>query len=166
MGKLKQLIVFTFLMMTTCLCFAKQIAFQVVQHNGTSKDVIESSYEVEDTLLNGFFNKGFIVTNSSATVSNSVSTDEKLWNSGFGEAYDGASDYFVQVKLYFSSVENETKTGVVTKLDKASWSLCAVKSGKTIKTDTIINENGAPQKESVGKISASIINEITKALKA
>ena len=75
MGKLKRLTLILVFGLYSSLCFAKQISFQVVQHDESSKDVTEQSLVIEDEVLNKFFDYGFIVTNSDAAVSTSDSMD-------------------------------------------------------------------------------------------
>ena len=61
-------------------CFAKQIQLQIVQHDDRTDTVTEDSLVIEDELLAGFFETGYIITNSPAVVSSSAS-DDVTWPS-------------------------------------------------------------------------------------
>jgi hypothetical protein len=101
MGKLKRFCILTVLLASGALCFANQISFQIVQHDDSLDSVSEDSMVIEDSVLNNFFEYGFIVTNSDAAISESQAQDEKLYKIGQGDAFNGFSDYFVQIKLYY-----------------------------------------------------------------
>ena len=105
MGKLKRFYIFSVLLLCGTLCFANQISFQIVQHDETIDSVSEDSMTIEDSVLNNFFEYGFIVTNSDAAISDSTDQDERLYKIGQGDAFNGFSDYFVQIRLYYERTE-------------------------------------------------------------
>ena len=82
MGKLKKLMLFLLCISLSTVAFAKQITIQIIQHDITTDTVEESSLVVEDQLLDGFFDNGFIVSNTPASVSNSEVQDLTFFNSG------------------------------------------------------------------------------------
>ncbi|MBS7260641.1 MAG: hypothetical protein KIG91_03140 [Treponema sp.] len=147
-------------------CFAGQISIQIVQHNGALDYVSEQSLLVEDELMNGFFAKGFIVTNSLAQVSDSDETDADLFHTGFGEAFDGSSDYFVQVKLFYDSSTNKgVQDATQCRLDHIDWVMLNVSSGETLKTSSIKGSEKSPgSDENIRLSAASLIKDIQKAL--
>ena len=103
MGKHK-ILIFSFLfLLGSAWCSARQVSFQIVQHDGPS-ELLEESLTIEDEVMNNFFDYGYIVTNSDAQVSSSEKQDEKLFNTGIGEAIEGFSDYFIQIKLFYNSI--------------------------------------------------------------
>ena len=106
MGNFKRSILIAITLFAASFCFAKQITLQIVQHDELSDKVFESSMVVEDELLNGFFDNGFIVTNSPASVSASSLQDVNLFNTGIGDAYEGSSEYFLQIKLYYNAAQS------------------------------------------------------------
>ena len=75
MGKLKRFYIVSVLLLCGTLCFANQISFQIVQHDDTLDSVSEDSMIIEDSVLNNFFEFGYIVTNSDAAVSDSTAQD-------------------------------------------------------------------------------------------
>ena len=164
---MKKLVAFISILMLATACFARQISVQVVQHNDAWNSVGEHSLIVEDELMNGFFDYGYIVTNSETTVSASEEDDEELLNSGFVEAYDGFSDVFVQVKLYFKKIgENASESGMdPSKLDHAELVIMDVKTGKKIQVTEVKGSTKLPgTDENVKTVSKSIITAIRKAL--
>ena len=62
MGNLKKHFIFVFFMICGFCCYAGQISIQVVQHDKIQKNLSENSLVIEDELLTGFFENGYIVT--------------------------------------------------------------------------------------------------------
>lgn len=152
------------LMLCASLCFAKQISIQILQHDESITEVSESSLVIEDNLLNGFFDEGYIVTNSPAEVSASLSQDEVLLKKGLGEAFNGFSDYFVQIKLYY-----ESSDGTFTSepnIEKIDLLVASAQTGVTIKQGTIKNNKKQTLDEDLYSLSVSLLSEIKKAIKA
>ncbi len=164
MGKLKKIASALVVIVCSTACFAKQISFQIVQHDDSAKEVTESSYSVEDVLMNIFFERGYIVTNSDATVSTSSEQDETFFNTGIGEAFNGFSDYFVQVKLFYEV--DEKKLNKKADLYKIDYTVASAKSGKKILTKSIseIKKAGNGQVD-YSYISTELIQHINKAIK-
>lgn len=150
-------------MLLSCKLFAKQISFQVVQKDNSTTSVTEKSLSVEDELLNGFFDKGFIVTNSQAVNSESEDQDIEFWNTGFGDAFNGFSDYFVQVMIYFSEPRIDKKGKTVKDIKMVSYKVTSVKSGENIEEASIDYEN---QIEDSRKVSSDLVNKINRVIKA
>ncbi len=148
------------------ICFAGQISVQIVQHNLALDYVSEQSLIVEDELLNGFFDRGFIVTNSVAQVSESKEEDSELLYTGFGEAYEGSSDYFVQVKLYYDSSKNKGITDATPcPLDHIEWLMLKCSSGETLIQSSVKGSKEKPgSDDNVRAVSYSLISDIQKAL--
>ena len=106
MGKTRKYILIAGLLLCAQVCFARQVSFQIIQHDERTEKVTEQSLVIEDELLSGFFESGYIVTNSPTVVSNSDANDIVLYNKALGDAYEGSSDYFIQIKLIYSNYRN------------------------------------------------------------
>ena len=165
MGKLKRFSIFAVLLLSSALCFANQISFQIVQHDDALDSVSEDSMVIEDSVLNNFFEYGYIVTNSDAAISDSPAQDEKLYKIGQGDAFNGFSDYFVQIKLYYERTE-ETLVNT-SDLYEIDFTITSVKSGKKIAARSMKNiKIDRTKKNNLMKVSSDLVNEISKALKA
>ena len=165
MGKLKKLFFLAILLISGSLCFANQISFQIVQHDESLDCVSEDSLVIEDSVLNNFFEYGYIVTNSDAAISESAAQDEKLYKIGQGEAFTGFSDYFVQIKLYYE--RNDQTLTNSSDLYKIDFSITSVKTGKKIADRSIGNiKIDHTKKNNLTKVSSDLVNEISKALRA
>lgn len=162
MGILKKTCLFMLLVVCSGLCFAKQISFQVVQHDESLKTVGEQSLIIEDEILTGLFNCGYIVTNSVAAVSSSDGNDEKLWKLGLNEAFDGYSDYFVQINLFFTSPKEGSKGAA--KLEKVYWSISNAKTG-SILAEKKVSASNAVNADDLRAISAVLVTDINKIVK-
>ena len=165
MGKLKKLCILSLLLISGSLCFANQISFQIVQHDDSLDSVSEDSMTIEDSVLNNFFEYGFIVTNSDAAISESAAQDERLYKIGQGEAFNGFSDYFVQIKLYYERTDNTLSQS--SDLYKINFSITSIKTGKKIAEKSINDiKIDRTKKNNLVKISSELVSEISKALKA
>lgn len=164
MGKIKRLVFALIISLAGINCFAKQISFQIVQHDEAIENVSEQSLVIEDEILNNFFDYGFIVTNSSAQVSAENAKDEKLFKAGIGEAFNGFSDYFVQINLFYNRDEN-TKT-VNADLKEIKFFVADAKTGVTFADKSIANVKQGNKKDDLKKISSNLVKEINNAIKA
>ena len=165
MGKLKRFSILTVLLLCSSFCFANQISFQIVQHDDSLDSVSEDSMTIEDSVLNNFFEYGYIVTNSDAAISESSAQDEKLYKIGQGDAFNGFSDYFIQIKLYYESNEQTLTTS--SDLYEISFTITSVKTGKKIADKSMKNiKIDRSKKNNLIKISDDLVNEISKALRA
>ena len=152
MGKIRHLFFVFVVFLLASNCFAEQISFQVVQHDKRFKEITDEVLSVEDELLTRFFEKGFIVTNSPAVISESKNQTDLLWSKGLGEAFD----FFVQVNIYLEEIEeSEIKKDVI--INRVDWILANALNGETI-------ESGSLKK--VNNISNDIISKINNVIKA
>lgn len=125
--------------------FCISVSFQVLQHSENKNSVTNTTYAIEDEILNDFFNSGYIVSNFPATTSISNEQNKKLWKLGFDEAVEGSFDKFIQINLYFSNVTKNENDFV----EKIDWKVVSIKDGKIIeekqkkveKQSTANNEN-------------------------
>ena len=165
MGKLKRLSILAVLLFCGSLCFANQISFQIVQHDDSLDKVSEDSLTIEDSVLNNFFEYGFIVTNSDAAISDSAAQDERLYKIGQGDAFNGYSDYFIQIKLYYNrSEETENAAADLCEID---FSITSVKTGKKIADKSMKNiKIDRSKKNNLAKVSSDLVNAISKELRA
>ena len=161
MGNLKKITSVMIFLLASSLIFARQLCIQVVQHDFSSEAVTEQSMAIEDELLNVFFEKGFIVTNSPTVVFESQKS-ESIFKQGLSDAFYGYSDYFIQVNVFYEPRANSNSE--VANIEKIDWSLTEAKSGVEIFNDTLKGFNSITKKNDMQKVTSSLINEIDKAL--
>ena len=154
MGKTKKIGLIAGLLLCAQLCFARQVSFQIIQHDDRTQDVTEQSLVIEDELLNGFFETGYIVTNSPTVVSQSDEDNVVLYNKALGDAYEGSSDYFIQIKLFYNNA-----------LKQIDWSIASAATGKIIKKSSIKGSVVVDDEKGMKKISSKLISEIFDTLK-
>ena len=165
MGNFKRIAVFSALLLSAALCFANQISFQIVQHDDSADNVTEDSMIIEDSVLNTFFEYGYIVTNSDAAISDSESQDERLFKIGTGEAFNGFSDYFIQIKLYYERTDKTLSAS--SDLYKIDFTISSAKSGVKIAEKSLKNlKIDRTKKNNLSKISEDLVFQINTALKA
>lgn len=163
MGKIKYFISFCVLFLSTSFCFAKQISFQIVQHDSKIDTVTEQSLIIEDEMLNGFFEYGYIVTNSQAEISKSEKEDKKLFNKGLQEALEGFSDYFVQIRLYYDN--SKKGDGFSVTLEKIEWEIIKASTGDLVFSNSLDELKKSITDEELRKVSSILINDIKKVLR-
>jgi hypothetical protein len=154
MGKTRKYILIAGLLLCAQVCFARQVSFQIIQHDERTERVTEQSLVIEDELLSGFFESGYIVTNSPTVVSNSDANDIVLYNKALGDAYEGSSDYFIQIKLIYSNT-----------LSQIDWSVASVSTGTIIKESSFTSSVSAVDEKGMKKVSKKLISEISDFLK-
>lgn len=164
MGKIKTLVLLVAGFFISGMCFGKQISFQIVQHDARISTVTEQSFLFEDELLNFFFECGYIVTNSPAAVSVSENQDATLWTTGYEDALDGCSDYFIQIKLFYEKSPDGNPSHVV--LQKIDWSVSLVSTGKIIKNNTLKYNKAYATDDDLRKLSSELVADIRKSIKA
>ena len=167
MGKIKFYILSLMFILIGSLCFAKQISFQIVQkfENVDNKvrheDLIESTYVFEDELLDAFFSKGFIVTNSPSMNIDKDNTEKAVIKEGLKDAKEGLSDYYVHISVVYND-DNSLL------LEKVEWSVYNGKNGKKIKAGEIKTSRqiNLLLDTSFIDITSEITDKILKAIKA
>ena len=98
-------------------------------------------------------------------VSDSAAQDERLYKIGQGDAFNGYSDYFVQIKLYYERTEQTLSENA--DLYKIDFSITSIKTGKKIADKSITDiKIDHTKKNNLGKVSSDLVNEINKALRA
>ena len=160
--------VFSFLLVMSVFCaasFATQISFQILQLDETCDEINDKSYDIETFLLDGFFERNFIVTTSQSSVIESEDDASALWKAGLGEAFAGSSDYFVQIEVFYLADESGRKP--VGMVNKISWKLAVVRTGLVIDGDTLTEiTKKTDGQEDLNAISSSLIKNINSAIKA
>lgn len=159
----KRIIPLFIFMILTSGVFAKQISIQVVQKNVVTDTILDRSLSIEEDLLDGFFKQGYIVTNSVAVSSKTEDDDLECWHKGFGEAFDGFSDYFVQLKIYYSEPKTDKKGKTVRDIKLIDYNITNVKTGENLES---FSEDYSTSFEDYKKISVDLVNKINRVIKA
>ena len=163
----KKLLLLTCAFFASASVFARSLAFQIVQHNDSMASVCNSAYVIEDELLNYFFENGYIVSNSQASISSCSDDDKKLWCDGYYEASDGSFDDFVQIHLYFGQNPNINETKVsLGMIDSVSWTITSIKTGKCLETNTksVTKPMGSDTEENVRNFASDFAAHIKKVI--
>ena len=155
MGKTKLWLVIAGFMLCAQVCFAKQVSFQIIQHDDRTDKVTEQSLVIEDELIMGLFETGYIATNSPTVVSDSASNDTVLYSKALGDAYEGSSDYFIQVTLYYTNA-----------LERIDWSVASVATGNKLKESSITGKVTVADDKGMRIISSKLVSEISEFLKS
>ena len=94
--------------------FAKSFSLQVVQKNTPGDEVFDSSYVVEQAILDYFFERGMIVSNGAVFVSkNDIAEEKTQIRRSMIEAKVGSMDLFVKLELDYSVLDSANPTAVL-----------------------------------------------------
>ena len=163
----KKVFLFFFSALFAAGLYARSLSFQIVQHNDSMNGVCSSAYVIEDELLNYFFENGYIVSNSQASISSSADDDKKLWCDGYYEASDGSFDDFVQIHLYFGENPNINEKKVsLGMIDSVSWNITSIKTGKCLEKNTksVTKPMGSDTEENVRNFASDFAAHIKKVI--
>ncbi len=123
--------------------FCGSLSFQILQKDESLSDVCESALVIEDEILNYFFEHGYIVSNVPAAVSKNDEEDRKFYTDAYNEAVDGTVDQLCIIKLYFNGGERENLKPSVGTMQKISWKIVSVRTGK------VLEESSSAVKEEI-----------------
>ena len=102
-----------FLLGMSALLNAKSFSLQIVQRNTGGETIFDTSYVVEQAIMDYFFDRGAIVSNNSVIVSNNDDTKEKTQlHRSFVEAQEGCMNLFIKLFLNYA-LEDSTNPSAV-----------------------------------------------------
>lgn len=113
---------------------AASFSLQVVQQNTPGDKVFDSSYVVEQAILDYFFERGMIVSNNSVIISkNDVAADKTVLRRAFIEAKAGSMELFIKLFLNYSVTESTNPTAVLlSNIKGAELEIVSVKENRTL----------------------------------
>lgn len=166
---MKKIIVSFLVLCAVQFAWSNEIAFHIMQHSNVLKDVAEQTLIIEDTILDYFFNSGYIVTNERAA-SVPQKTSSKATKESLQSAKEGGADFFVLIELFYNdempldldaiSLLNIEKT-TYTIFDAKNSKKLASKKNKVLKVPAVkTNVDGV--KEYASTIATNIQKDIAK----
>ncbi len=131
MKRLLLALVFAFAFFPT---FAKSFSLQVVQKNTPGDQIFDSSFVVEQTILDYFFERGMIVSNGSILVSNDDAADDKTaLRKAMIEAKIGSMELFIKLNLNYSVLDSANPTAILlSNIKSADLEIVSLEKNKTI----------------------------------
>ena len=151
MKKLINLISFmAVLIFSAASASASVISFQIIQHDKSQNEVRDSSYIIENTLFDYFFNKGFVTTNCPTATTDDSSDDMGIFSRSFFSAKIGYCNYFIVLTVdYDVRISKNTKGNFLSNIDSISWQVYDTSTSKVI----------AEGSKEVGEVSAQRNND-------
>ncbi len=102
-----------FLLGMSALLNAKSFSLQIVQRNTGGETIFDTSYVVEQAIMDYFFDRGTIVSNNSVIVSDNDAAKEKTrLHRSFVEAQEGSMNLFIKLFLNYA-LEDSTNPSAV-----------------------------------------------------
>lgn len=131
---------------------ASAISFQVIQHDASMDTVRTSSYKIEESLMDYFFDTGYIVTSSPTVVSKNEDEDNTAYHKAVNEALEGSFDVLISIIAEYD-VKDSTKSeaDILSNIKQISWKVIDVVNGKVLASGVNVigvvlpendNENG------------------------
>lgn len=103
-----------FLLGMTALLNAKSFSLQIVQRNTGGETIFDTSYVVEQAIMDYFFDRGTIVSNNAVIVSNNDDAKEKTQlRRSFAEAQEGSMNVFIKLFLNYALEDSTNPTAVL-----------------------------------------------------
>lgn len=113
--------------------YASAISFQIVQHDSSQDKIRNSTYEIEEALMDYFFDAGFIVTNSPTVMSTSPDDDVAAYKKSMNDALDGDCDVFVNVIAeYDIDKSSAPELDLLSNIKEIRWEIYNVITGEMI----------------------------------
>jgi hypothetical protein len=138
MGMKCKLFVFLALFfVATMSASAASISIQIIQHDKSQDSVRSSSYKIEESLMDYFFDTGYIVTSSPAVVSNGAEEDNTAYHKAVNEALEGSFDVLVSVITEYDVKDSkQSEADVLSNIKRVSWKIINVANGKVLYSGT------------------------------
>lgn len=112
--------------------WSNEIAFHIMQHSNTLKDVAEQTFIIEDTILDYFFDLGDIVTNERAACVSEKDVP-KTTQESLKAAQEGGADYFVLIELFYNDdMPLELDAVSLLNISKTTYTVFDAVSGKKL----------------------------------
>lgn len=106
-----------FALIFICTAFslsAKSFSLQVIQKNTPGEVILDTSYVVEQAILDYFFERGMIVSNNTVLVSqNDEVEDTKALRLSFIEAQCGCMELFIKLYLNYTIKDSLNPTAIL-----------------------------------------------------
>ncbi len=114
--------------------FAKSVSIQVIQNCIENDEVFDSSYLIEQSIIDFLFDSGHVVSNSPIFIK---STDSKVnsieLNKVLTETQDGSMDYLIRIEVEYDLENSKNpKAFLLSNIKELSWINYSAKTGKQI----------------------------------
>lgn len=169
MRKMSRIACIVFFSIFSAFGFAESVGIQVIQKDGNIKEIRQTSYVVENTILDGFFDKGYIATTAPVAISESDEKDSDVLKKVLEEALEGHIDIltvvFVEYKMGDSIV---TANVLLNDVKKITWKLYDVQTGLPLVSQEYEIQKSVSKysgEDGVVRFSKNVFSDIVKALK-
>ncbi len=114
-------------------CFAKSLSIQVIQNNTGEDKVLTESSVFEQYVIDYFFEKGNIVSNSPIYINSSADKNSKALKTALTDTKNGGLDYLVRIELtYTNETDKASQNPVLKNIESVKWINYSVLTGREI----------------------------------
>lgn len=169
MRKMARIAFIVFFSLFSALGFAESVGIQVIQKDGNIKGVRQTSTVVENTLLDGFFDNGYIATTAPIFASDSTEKDSTILRKVLQEALEGHVDVLVVVFIDFKMGDSIVTSNILLNdVNKISWELYNVQTGLSLVSQEYEIQKSLSKykgEDGVVRFSKVVFTDIMKAMK-
>ncbi len=147
-------------------CFSAQVyaevwSIQVIQHDGNKEDIRSSSYLIEDSLMEFFFERGQIASTVPAVTSLGSAYDSKLEAKAIEEVSEGYCDYLIVLAVDYDTADSRNPAAsILENISAIGWKVIEVSDGSVIASGRALPSTSKNSKDIVTfvrEIAANIV---------
>lgn len=149
--------------------FSQAVGILVIQDSGNVTDVRATSYIVENTLLDTFFDNGYIVSNNPIALINSRNTVESLTKRAIRESNEGQMDILIVIKIKYKLSERmNTSAVLLSDIEEMSYEIYNVLTSISYDSKNYVPNTGSSRnnEDGVKTFTQILIKDLLKSLRA
>lgn len=121
---------------------AKSFSLQIIQKNGSENIVYETSYVIEQAILDYFFENMYIVSNNPIIIQKKGQDITNDLQKAFDAAQEGLLDYLIETEIFYNiSDSTNPESANLQNIDKVEWRLISTDTKKTLSKGNLIPES-------------------------
>lgn len=128
--------------------FAVSLSVQILQFNPGQDKVWETSQVVEQSIIDFFFENGFVVSNSPVFLSTDAKTDRMEIRKSVEDARQGRLEYFAEVKInYNENITTNSDSALLSHVKNVHWRIYDSNNGNVLSEGDVIPEKVTPKND-------------------
>lgn len=135
-------IIFILIVSLCSFANAKSFSLQIIQKNGSENIVYETSYVIEQAILDYFFENMYIVSNNPIIIQKKGQDITNDLQKAFDAAQEGLLDYLIETEIFYNiSDSTNPESANLQNIDKVEWRLISTDTKKTLSKGNLIPES-------------------------
>jgi len=158
---------FLLLLISSVPLFSLDVSIQVIQIDRSHEKITETSYFIEDTVMDCMFNYGYITSNLPVIMADNTNELDNLCKKSIMDCKQSCSGYMAFVALDYDTSKSTNPDAVSTiNINKVHWYVYNLETGSRIGSDVIdLNKiNYDKTDKGVNKLGLNVSSLINEAL--